>query len=77
LEARTVIVNTRQPDDRSVQGVLAHVHGDCLVLRHALYLATGVPPQRMDGDVVIPRDHVAFIQTVAPAATVAAPEAEA
>lgn len=63
LRARTVIVTTRQPDDRSIRGVLTGLHRDCLVLTHATYLAEATRAP-MGGEVLIPREQVAYVQTV-------------
>lgn len=61
LTAKTVIVHLA--DDQSIRGVLWAVYTDCLVLRHAAYLAPSAV-QKLDGEVVIPRERVAWMQTV-------------
>lgn len=46
----------------SVRGVLVGVYRDCLVIAHAYYLNDDSPPTEVDGEVVIPRGQVAWIQ---------------
>lgn len=38
LVGKTVVVNTRRPDDQSVRGVLVAQHADRLILRDAVFL---------------------------------------
>ena len=61
LERSRVIVHTK--DDRSIRGVLVGVWPDCVVLSSAEYLADTVTP--LDGDPVIPRENVAWLQRLA------------
>lgn len=61
LTHRTVIVHTAEGD--SFRGVLTGVFRDCLVLIHAYYMATE-GDTTIDGEVVIPRPHVAWMQVV-------------
>lgn len=56
----TVVVHTTSKE--SMRGVLVGVHRDCLVIDHAYYLNNDSPPTEVDGQVVIPRNQVAWIQ---------------
>jgi hypothetical protein len=49
----------------SMKGLKQTVHDDCLVLRDALVFHEEDAPQQLDGLIVIPRERVLFIQTVA------------
>jgi hypothetical protein len=65
---RSVIVNLRSDRDTAIRGVLWQVRGPWFVLRTVDLLSSGTPT-RMDGDVVIHRDNVAFLQVVPPPAS--------
>lgn len=56
---RRVIVNLA---DHAFDGVLWAQRGPLLVLRNAKLLAEGAEPTPMDGDIVIERDRVEFVQ---------------
>lgn len=62
LTEKTVIVHLSNSGP-SIKGALSAVHSDCLVLQRALVLE---PESQtlLSGDVVVPRDQVAFIQRV-------------
>lgn len=60
---RRVMVNLRS--GRAVTGVLVRRYGRTLVLKQAQALEPGAEPAGMDGDVVIDRSMVDFVQ-VAP-----------
>lgn len=60
LERRTVIVNLL--DGNAIQGVLFRQDGPLLVLKNAAYLERGAEPMPLDGDTIIERDKVLFIQ---------------
>lgn len=60
LLLRQVIVNLI--DGTSIQGVLYRDPGNLLVLKNAVYLEPGAEPVALDGDTVIERDKVLFIQ---------------
>lgn len=60
LEFRTVIVNLT--NGHAIQGVLYREVGQLLVLKKAVYLEPGAQPTELDGDTVIERDRVLFIQ---------------
>jgi hypothetical protein len=49
----------------SMKGLKQTVHDDCLVLRDALVFHEDDAAQQLDGLIVIPRERVVFIQTVA------------
>lgn len=57
---RTVVVNL--VDGSSISGVLYKDPGPLLVLKNAVYLVTGHEPVQLDGDTVIERDKVLFVQ---------------
>lgn len=57
----TVIVHTT--DGPSIKGLRSAVHDDCLVLREAVLLEDAGVSQ-FDGEVVIPRERVSFMQLV-------------
>ena len=65
LARETVVIHTT--DGGSLRGVLTVVHRDCLVLSHAAYLA-GDQQTPIDGEAVVPRDRVAWIQRLGGAA---------
>lgn len=58
---RNVVVNL---PDKAFSGVLFAKRGPLLVLRNAELHLSGAQPQPMDGDVVIERLKVEFIQVV-------------
>lgn len=57
----TVVVHTVQ--GQSIRGVMTGAYKDCLVLDHAVFLA-GDTTTNIDGEAVIPRASVAWIQTL-------------
>lgn len=63
LTARTVIVNTRRPDDQTIRGVLVAQHADRLTLRDVVYLH-GSAERAVDGIVHVPAANVAFVQEI-------------
>jgi hypothetical protein len=62
---RIVIVNLKH-DPSALRGVLWSVWGGWLTLKNAELLTSGAPT-RIDGEVLVHRDHIAFLQ-VPPAA---------
>lgn len=60
ITRRRVIVNL--VDGNSIDGVLFDQDGPLLVLKNATYLAPDTTPTQLDGDVVVERDRVLFIQ---------------
>ena len=65
LTKQTVVVHLVS-GNHSFKGVLFATHADCLVLREAAVLE---PDSQtfLDGDVVVPRSNVDFLQIVTPA----------
>lgn len=60
LYLRRVIVNL--VDGSSIEGVLYRDARPLIVLKNAVYLEPGAQPAPLDGDTVIERDKVLFIQ---------------
>lgn len=60
LDRRNIVVHLAAGD--SIKGILIATHGDCVVLGHARALGADGDARALDGDVVIPREQVAFIQ---------------
>lgn len=60
----TVIVHTSGKE--SLRGVLVGVYKDCLVLAHAYYLHADSAPTEVDGEAIVPRAQVAWIQKLLP-----------
>lgn len=61
LRGRRVVVHTRQPDDRSLRGVIVHDGRDGLILEAAEYLR-GDGGVGLDGRVHVPAEAVSFVQ---------------
>lgn len=59
---RSVLVNLVTDRDTALRGVLWQSRGPWLVLRDASLIKPGDSPLVIDGDVVIHRSNVAFIQ---------------
>lgn len=57
-----MLVNLKHDADGALRGVLWESRGPWLVLRDVSAIRTNTPPTPVDGDVVIHRDNVAFIQ---------------
>ncbi len=60
LLLRRVIVNL--VNGASIAGVIWRDPGNLIVLRNAVYLEPGAEPAELDGETVIERDKVLFIQ---------------
>lgn len=60
LTLDTVIVHT--VDGPSLKGLKSVVHDDCIVLREVLVL--GDDTATLNGEIVVPREQVAFMQLV-------------
>lgn len=60
LLLRRVVVNL--VNGTSIEGVLYRDPGNLLVLKNAVYLEPGSAPVPLDGDTVIERDRVLFVQ---------------
>lgn len=67
LTLDTVVVHTTQGS--SLKGNLRTVYTDCLVLTEARMLLDEGMSQQLNGEIVIPRERVHFMQTVQPEAT--------
>lgn len=60
LLAATLIVNLK--NGRAFRGILWSENGDLLVLRNAVLFAAGEEPTDVDGDVIVERHDIDFIQ---------------
>lgn len=56
----TVVVHTTAKE--SLRGVLVGVYSDCLVIAHAYYLHADGTRTEVDGEAIVPRPQVAWIQ---------------
>jgi hypothetical protein len=61
---RAVIVNRKDDPTTALRGVLWSSRGSWLVLRDASVLAVNAPPRLIDGEIVIHRSNVAFLQVL-------------
>lgn len=61
---RVVIVTLKSDADLGIRGVLWGYRGSWLTLRDVEFLRTSAPPARMDGELVVPRDNVSFLQVL-------------
>lgn len=61
---RRVIVNQTSDTSVSMQGVLFQSRGPWIVLRESSLLKAGIPPIPMEGEVLIHRDQIAFVQVL-------------
>lgn len=61
---RRVIVNLKDEPPTALQGVLWSARGPWLTLRAAAVLAPGEAPTPADGELVVHRNNVAFVQVV-------------
>ena len=60
---RVCLVTTKSDPESAFRGVLWRERGPWLVMRAAsLIKSTGAPPVPIDGEIVIHRDNLAFIQ---------------
>lgn len=57
---KTIIVNCT--DGTSFRGVLYRERGPLLILKQAEYLEPGAEPVLLDGDTIIDRARIAFVQ---------------
>jgi hypothetical protein len=62
LVARRVVINLKT--GRGVDGLLVRKAGDLLFLRNATALEAGAAPAQLDGEAVIQRQDIDFIQTL-------------
>lgn len=61
---RTVIVNFVDDPTQAIRGVLWEKTREHLVLRNAELLANKMAPTTLDGEIVIPRGRVAWLQVL-------------
>lgn len=59
---RVVIVNQKHDPQEAIRGALWTCRGPWLVLRDAAILRAHGEPQPLDGEVLVPRANVAFLQ---------------
>ncbi len=59
---RSVIVNVRDDATTAISGVLWASRGPWLIVRQASLLKAQQQPTPLDGEVVIARDNVSFVQ---------------
>lgn len=60
LERRRAIVNLS--DGTAIDGIFFRQDGPLLILKNAVLLTPGAQPAPLDGDTVVERDRVLFIQ---------------
>jgi hypothetical protein len=63
---RVVIVNLKDDPDAALRGVMWSARGSWLVLRQATALTSTQPPAPIDGEVLVHRSNVSFIQMLPP-----------
>jgi hypothetical protein len=61
---RTVIVNFKHDSDLAIRGVLWQSRGAWIVLRDPAVLRPNGPTTPVDGDLVVHRDAIAFLQAL-------------
>jgi hypothetical protein len=61
---RTVIVNLKSDADTALRGVLWRARGPWLVLRDVSLLHASAKPAPVDGEVIVHRDNIAFVQAL-------------
>lgn len=61
---RLVIVNLKSDSDTAIRCVLWDQRGAYLIVRQAALVKANAPAVPMDGEVLIPRDNVAFVQVL-------------
>lgn len=59
---RTVVVH--MSDGVSMRGVLINAYRDSLVLHHAAYLSSSGEETRVDGEVILPRENLSWMQVM-------------
>lgn len=65
-KAYRVLVHTTE--DQSIEGVMVYAAADGLVLRHARYHPADSAPISLHGETWIPREKIAFVQSLHPPA---------
>lgn len=61
---RTCIVNLKDGQQHAIQGVLWQSHGAWLTFRNCSALAEGQKAQPIDGEVMVHRSNVSFLQVL-------------
>jgi hypothetical protein len=61
---RSVIVNLKDDTTTALQGVVWSARGPWFTLRNAHILKSGEQPTVADGELIVHRDNVAFLQVV-------------
>ena len=61
---RSVIVNLKDDPSTAIRAVLWSTRGPWLTFRDASLLKAGSPPTPMDGEVIVHRSNVAFLQVL-------------
>jgi hypothetical protein len=61
---RSVIVNLKDDTNTAVRGALWSARGPWLTIRNAELLKAGAAPTPIDGEIVIHRDNVSFLQAL-------------
>lgn len=61
---RAVLVNLRDDPSTAIRGVLWSSRGPWLTFRDCSALKAASPPAKIDGDVVIHRSNVSFLQVL-------------
>jgi hypothetical protein len=61
---RAVLVNLIEDKDTALKGVLWQSHGPWLVMRDVAIVRPGLAPTPMDGEVIVHRRNVAFVQVL-------------
>jgi len=59
---RSVLVTLKTEDDTTARGIAWQTRGNWLVFRNVELLRPNVAPVKVDGELVIPRENIAFIQ---------------
>ena len=63
--SKRVVVATRGPDSHTIEGILLREQGPLIILADArIYLTPGNAPVAMDGEVVLERDKLEWMQVV-------------
>lgn len=61
---RAVIVNLKDEQDTAIRGLLWQSRGAWLVIREASLLRANAAPTPVDGEIVMHRENVAFLQVL-------------
>jgi len=61
---RSVVVNLKGTSESAISGVLWRSRGPWLVLRRASIIEAHSEPVAVDGEVIVHRSHVSFVQVL-------------